>query len=406
MRVACSRCQALYEVPDEKLSRGAVKVRCSSCGHTFGVRARSPQPPAPPPAPPDFESFGPSPGPRPAFPSEPGPPEAPSPPDAGRAPEARFEDFDFSARGGVDLADELSSAALPFAATLPEREEPEPQGLTDETLSALGELDLGNFDDLDTGLDLDKGLNLDLRGEPLPAAPLPREPLEQVRGEDLLSPRGREGAGPAPSDDVPRLDIQRGPRRPEPTARPSPILARDRRRSPLFWVVALGALVTLAYTGYNLSRHPEAFTFLSPAKVRSLWKSRQIEAVLGVEGLSGYYRELRAGRRVFVIRGEVVNRASGSQSLIRVEGSLYDKDGKTLATKQVYSGNVLSDAELQNLSDAQIEARLQNEVGDAMQNMEVAPGARVPFTVVFPAAPDGVDKFSARPVDARSGSGT
>ncbi|MEW6487813.1 MAG: DUF3426 domain-containing protein [Thermodesulfobacteriota bacterium] len=400
MRVACSRCQALYEVPDEKLARGAVKVRCSSCGHTFGVRARSAQPPSPPPAERDFESFGASPASPPPFPPEPGSPDAPSPPEAGRAPEARFEDFDFSARGGVDLAEALSSTALPSPSDLPEREEPEPQGLTDETLSALGELDLGDFDDLD------KGLDLDLRGEPLPAAPPAREPLEQVRGEDLITPRGRESRGAATSDEVPRLDIQRGPRRPEPAARPSPILARDRRRSPLFWVVALVALVTLGYTGYNLAQHPEAFTFLSPAKVRSLWQSRQIEAVLGVEGLNGYYREVRAGRRVFVIRGEVVNRASGSQSLIRVEGSLYGKDGKTLATKQVYSGNVLSDAELQNLSDAQIEARLQNEVGDAMQNMEVGPGARVPFTVVFPAPPDGVDKFSARPVDARSGSGT
>ena len=41
MRVACNRCQTKFDVPDERLSGGAVKVRCTECGNTFVVRRRS-----------------------------------------------------------------------------------------------------------------------------------------------------------------------------------------------------------------------------------------------------------------------------------------------------------------------------------------------------------------------------
>lgn len=392
MQIACSRCQTHYDVPDEKLSRGAVKVRCSQCGHTFAVRTRPPKEAEPGAAAPDFESFG-----APPLPEPPQPALDPTPElQAKTKPEARFEDFDFQGVRSTASAQPPSPAPAPDLGK--EAGLDDLGKLTDETMAAIGELDLGDFDDLDQ--------NLDLRGEPMAAEARPEAPAERVRPDELLSPRSREMPVQGLSEGLPRLDIQRGPRRPEGTARPSPLLARDRRRSPLFWVVAVVAFGTLTYTGYNLYLHPEAFTFLNPNKVRTLWQRRQIEARLGVEGLSGYYRDLRGGRRVFVIRGEVVNRSSGSQSLIQVQGSLFGKDGQTLATREVFCGNVLSDAELEGLSDRDIEARLQNEVGDAMQNMEVAPGARVPFTVVFPSPPDGVDKFSARPVDSRSDSGT
>ena len=41
MRVACSRCNSQYEVPDDKLAAGAVRIRCSRCGQVFAVRRRA-----------------------------------------------------------------------------------------------------------------------------------------------------------------------------------------------------------------------------------------------------------------------------------------------------------------------------------------------------------------------------
>ena len=347
MRVTCSRCQTRYEVPDEKLSRGAVRIRCSRCGHLFVAKRRSAA--APPP---------------------------PEPPGAPEPPEAQFNDFDFE------------------APSEPARAEPEPEPeIPDlDEIPALGELDLTDFEGLPD------------EAEPPPrTGPEPdEEPLEAVREEDLVPPTGAGVQVQGIAEDMPRLDLQRGPRRSE-TASKSPLVPKDRRRSPLFWVVLVAALGTAAFTGYNLYRHPEAFTFLSPQKIRDLWRRHQVEARLAVENLEGFYRDLPGGRRVFVIRGEVLNRSDIPQSLIRVKGNLFDARGRTVASREVFCGNVLGDRELATLSAEAIDARLQNEVGNALQNMDIGPGGRVPFMVVFLPAPEGVTTYNVEVTEAREG---
>ncbi len=354
MRVTCSRCQTRYEVPDDKLSRGAVKIRCSRCGHLFVAKRRSPAA-APPP----------------------GPAGAPEPAEA-QPPEAQFNDFDFETPSEPARAE-------------PEPE-PEPEIPDLDEIPALGELDLTDFEGLPDEV------------EPAPqTGPEPdEEPLEAVREEDLVPPAGAGVQVQGIAEDMPRLDLQRGPRRSE-TASKSPLVPKDRRRSPLFWVVLLAALGTAAFTGYNLYRHPEAFTFLSPQKIRDLWRRHQVEARLAVENLEGFYRDLPGGRRVFVIRGEVLNRSNIPQSLIRVKGNLFDARGRTVASREVFCGNVLGDQDLATLSPEAIDARLQNEVGNALQNMDIAPGGRVPFMVVFLPAPEGVTTYNVEVTEAREG---
>ncbi len=356
MRVTCSRCQTRYEVPDEKLSRGAVRIRCSRCGHLFVAKRRSAAAPEPPEAP---------------EPAEAPPPETPV---ETPAPEAQFNDFDFE------------------APSEPPRAEPEPEIPELDEMPALGELDLADFEGLPD------------EAEPAPkTGPEPdEEPLEAVREEDLVPPTGAGVQVQGIAEDMPRLDLQRGPRRSETAAR-SPLVPKDRRRSPLFWVVLVAALGTAAFTGYNLYRHPEAFTFLSPQKIRDLWRRHQVETRLAVENLEGFYRDLPGGRRVFVIRGEVLNRSGIPQSLIRVKGNLFDARGRTVASREVFCGNVLGDRDLATLPAEAIDARLQNEVGNALQNMDIAPGGRVPFMVVFLPAPEGVTTYNVEVTEAREG---
>ena len=256
---------------------------------------------------------------------------------------------------------------------------------------------------------MEKAYWVQVEGLPDEAEPAPRtgpepdeEPLEAVREEDLVPPTGAGVQVQGIAEDMPRLDLQRGPRRSETGAR-SPLVPKDRRRSPLFWVVLVAALGTAAFTGYNLYRHPEAFTFLSSQKIRDLWRRHQVEARLAVENLEGFYRDLPGGRRVFVIRGEVLNRSGIPQSLIRVKGNLFDARGRTMASREVFCGNVLGDRDLATLPAEAIDARLQNEVGNALQNMDIAPGGRVPFMVVFLPAPEGVTTYNVEVTEAREG---
>jgi hypothetical protein len=288
---------------------------------------------------------------------------------------------------------------LPLSEPEPATPEVESTAFADDGLGALGELDLGDFDEIEGDLDLGE---MDLREEePSTEA---EDPVERVREEELVSTRSSGPQLQGLAEDLPRLDIQRGPRRSEGVT-PSPIVARDRRRSPLFWIVLLAALGTLAFTGYNVYKHPEkAFSFLDPAKIRTLWRTHKMEAQLGKEDLQGYYKEFPAGRRYFVIKGKVVNRSSGPQSLIRVQGNLFGPDGRTVASRAVYCGNVLTEKELKALSTETIESRLQNKVGEGFSNMDIAPGGRVPFMVVFPSPPKDVDTFNVTVTAAESGS--
>jgi hypothetical protein len=278
----------------------------------------------------------------------------------------------------------------------------EPAVFADDGLDTVGELDLGDFDGIE-GIEGDFDLGgVDLKEEE--SSTEAEDPVERIREEELVSTRSPGVRLQDLAEDMPRLDIQKGPRRSE-GATPSPIIARDRRRSPLFWIVLLAALGTLGFTGYNVYKHPEkAFSFLNPAKIRTLWRTHKMEAQLGKEDLQGYYKEFPAGRRYFVIKGKVVNRSSVPQSLIRVQGNLFGSGGRTVASRAVFCGNVLTEKELKALSAETIESRLQNKVGEGFSNMDIAPGGRVPFMVVFPSPPEDVDKFNVTVTATESGS--
>ncbi len=440
MRIACSRCQTNYEVPDERLARGAIKVRCSQCGNMFLVRKRAtPEPERPAPQPPplsaeDFEATA-----EPPLPPSEAAAEEPEPPS--EKPETAFEDFDFAAFQDREAAEKPEESPEPadtpaeepetkfedfdfasFQNRPVEEEQPPPEvpeptetrsegeegtipaldagGVEDDIMSGLGELDLGEFEDLDEGLDL--------RGDAIePDLPEDREPMERVTEEELVAPRrSRDASVQGIAESMPRLDIQRGPRLGEGVS-PSPILARDRRRSPLFWVVLVAAFGTAIFTGYNIYEHPDkALTFLNPANLRVLWQKRQMEAKFGKEALKGYYLDLSGASRAFVVRGEVANRSPEPQSLIQVRVELFGPDGASLASKEAYCGNVVTDREITSLSEQTVEERLQNQVGQGLSNVDIAPGAKVPFTVVFARPPENVEKYNVTVAASKAGSGS
>ena len=358
MRVACSRCRTRYEIPDEKLSQRAVRIRCSRCGNLFLVRRKA----GPDPQPADL-------------------------------PEARFEDFETS-------AGETPEAGPP-ADSQPEAPAPEPEA---QAAPAADEAALGNLDEIPSLGELDLA-DFEVPDEaegPDLSPPDAEEPLEPVREEDLVPPQPAEVSVQGIADDMPRLDLQRGPRRAEPGP-PSRLMARDRRRSPLFWVVVLAVVATGGFTAYNLIRHPEAFTFLRPDRIRALWHRKQVHTRLSIQDLEGFYREFPGGRKVFVIRGQIWNRSGTTQSLIRIRGNLFDEQGRPLASKEVFCGNLLGERELASLDPKAIDARLMNEVGDGLRNVDIAPGARVPFMVVFVPAPEGVSSYNVEVTESREG---
>lgn len=434
MRIACSRCEARYDLPEERLERGPVKIRCSRCGHVFAVRLRAEAAEAAAASvPPDARPFGdrdeaaaagaaepPEPAPAETKASasfddfdfgsfdEPAAPPPPAEPASLTGASASFEDFDFDAfeKPAAPTPDEPKAAAGPQDFDFGTFEAPAPQSapaaptssLFDDELPPLGELDLGEFEEPGGGLGLDE----EERG---PVGFSTREP-DRVRREELVSSApARDLPVQGLTEETPRLDLQKGPRREAPAGKPSRVVASDRRRSPLTWIVALVAVGTVSFTGYNLYRRPEALTFLNPSRIRALWADREVEAKFAVEDVKGYPQNLPGGRRVFVVRGAVVNRSSAPQGLLRVRANLFGAGGVKLASSEVYCGNLLTERELATLPRAAVEARLQNQVGKNLSNVDIAPGNRVPFMVVFLSPPAGVDAVNVQVTSPRPGSG-
>lgn len=397
MRIACSRCETRYDLPEEKLDRGPVKIRCSRCGHVFVVkkRAEAPVSEPPPQGAAEFEDFDFG-----AFEAAARPAAEATPPAPEPAPQksADFDDFDF---GTFEPPAQPEAPPVPPPGPAATVAEPESSLFGDDELPSLGELDLGEFEEAGGGFGFDEGV-----AEPAPPRPSERR-AEQVRREDLVSAPVSHKEVPLQglADDMPRLDLQKGPRRTEPTGKRSRLVARDHRRSPLFWGVTAVALGSAAFTGYNLYRHPEALTFLDPSRIREIWRERDNEARLATEDVKGYAQMLAGGRRAFIVRGKVVNHSGTPQGLIRVRANLFGQDGSRVAVSEVYCGNVLSERELSTLSRAAVEARLQNQVGEALSNVDIAPGAKVPFMVIFLSPPARVEKFNVQVTASRRGSG-
>ena len=104
--------------------------------------------------------------------------------------------------------------------------------------------------------------------------------------------------------------------------------------------------------------------------------------------------------RLVVIEGKVRNNFSDARELISLEAELHDKDGKVLATRRQIAGVSLSPFQLEVLDKSELENTLNRKLDIITSNINVMPGAEVPFTVVFCDIPAGASDYKVRIVDA------
>lgn len=106
--------------------------------------------------------------------------------------------------------------------------------------------------------------------------------------------------------------------------------------------------------------------------------------------------------KVFVIEGKVVNEFPEPRDFIELEGAIYDRDKKTIASKKQLAGTQLSLFQLQVLSEKEMDSLLNNKMEILANNTNVPPGGEVPFMILFYAPPDNVAEFGVRIVDAKT----
>ncbi len=112
------------------------------------------------------------------------------------------------------------------------------------------------------------------------------------------------------------------------------------------------------------------------------------------EGKQGYYffNNPKAGK-LLVITGMVRNNYPERRNFIRLRGHLLNGEGKNLADRFVFAGNILSEEELTTLPILEITTRLSLKGGQRGLNMNVAPGQEIPFMLVFDKLPEGIAEY-------------
>jgi hypothetical protein len=98
--------------------------------------------------------------------------------------------------------------------------------------------------------------------------------------------------------------------------------------------------------------------------------------------------------KLFIITGQVKNGYTVARSHIQVNGKIYSQGKQLVKSENVFSGNILSDLDLKNLSFDDIRSRLNNKDGLQMANIDVKPGATVPFMLVFSDLPENLEEFT------------
>lgn len=104
---------------------------------------------------------------------------------------------------------------------------------------------------------------------------------------------------------------------------------------------------------------------------------------------------------IIVIEGKAVNGFDEPRELIRIEASLFDKDGKLLDKKQQMAGTSVSLFQLQVLGEKELEQALGNRIEILSNNTNVPPGGEVPFMIVFYKPSEAVTEFGVTVTEAK-----
>jgi len=125
---------------------------------------------------------------------------------------------------------------------------------------------------------------------------------------------------------------------------------------------------------------------------------------LSFNAVTGSFINSKDGGRLFVIRGMVKNEYPKSRSYILIKGAILDNMGREVKKKQVYAGNVFNEVEIRELLLDNINKAMEEPNGMGMKNVNVAPGASIPFMIVFDNLPENLSEFTVEAVSSSQGS--
>lgn len=243
-------------------------------------------------------------------------------------------------------------------------------------------------------------------GEETPAArevkaePPPEAPVPKAAAPEPATAAARTPAGADKMPDVPKaLTAEEEPEEEEAEEEEEP------RRG--FWtpsrIVVYSILVLLVVTGVYLWLFPqmgrEVLNYAYPGSGDRVFgpapKPPAAAAAVGINfaEVKERFTKSTASGDLLVISGLAVNEFEHPVSRIRLKGKILDNTGKVLGEIESFAGNLLTDEELNRLTDREILAELQRQEGSDMPNSNIRTRASIPFMIVFANPPKEIDEY-------------
>jgi hypothetical protein len=146
--------------------------------------------------------------------------------------------------------------------------------------------------------------------------------------------------------------------------------------------------------------HPDAsegFVKTIPLIGETVLKNNHLKNGVALQSLRASYQTIQGNREVFVVTGVARNQNPVIIRAVRVNGQIYNLEGKEIEQQTIWIGNAISPRiirgmTLQDISDLQ---RLK-----PLKSFEIPPGDSIPFTIVFLKTTKAIKDFSCEVLTA------
>jgi len=105
--------------------------------------------------------------------------------------------------------------------------------------------------------------------------------------------------------------------------------------------------------------------------------------------------------QIAIVEGLAVNQADYPISGIAIKGEIVGTNSVVLGEQTTYAGNILTDEEIMNLSEEEIQKKLSRPEGLNNSNDRIMPNGQIHFMIVFSREPAGVIKTKVMPIGVK-----
>ncbi|WP_299980466.1 zinc-ribbon domain-containing protein [Desulfobacula sp.] len=197
-----------------------------------------------------------------------------------------------------------------------------------------------------------------------------------------------------------------------PVEKPEPVLgttprSRKKKKKPLvgapvlvmllIFFLVIGAYIASGMTGYKIPYLSDIkIPFIEQYFKKAVPEKLDVKPVPNQKSVNGRFVTNSTAGTLFVITGRVENLSNIAYSHIEIRGALITKGKVEAKTKNTFCGNIITEEMLKTGNISDINKLLAIKKGNHNSNVNIKPGAGVPFMVVFSDLPEKLQNFTVK----------